>query len=293
MPEPRDAPWWEGLATVDALVRAGWAYRTVRRRIRVGTWQEPVRGVVCRTTGELTPRQWRISALLYAGNGSAISHASAVWLWGLGTAPDRTIVTAPHGRSIASTDEIWVRQSRRPFTPYRRDGISVTPPARSVLDAALDLRRLSDVDALFGRAVQRQLVDCADLDAELDGAPSAGSRLPRQALADLAAGSRSASEARFLRLVRRSGLPLPELNGPVETSLGTRYVDALWRGLGKGVEIDGRAYHLGPGQWQADLLRQNAIQATGIVLLRIAARRLWSEPATVIEEVRAFLTAAR
>ena len=44
-----------------------------------------------------------------------------------------------------------------------------------------------------------------------------------------------------------------------------------------------------PDRWQADLLRQNAIQSTGIVLLRIAARRLWTEPDAVISEIRAFL----
>ena len=82
---------------------------------------------------------------------------------------------------------------------------------------------------------------------------------------------------------------MPELNAPVETALGTRYVDALWRHLGKGVEIDGRVFHIGSASWEADLARQNAIQATGIVLLRITARRLWTEPDAVIAEIRAFL----
>lgn len=108
-------------------------------------------------------------------------------------------------------------------------------------------------------------------------------------MADLAAGSRAASESRLLQLIRRAGLPLPELNGPVSTSLGTRYVDALWRSLGKGVEVDGQAFHLDAASWRSDLLRQNAIQTTGIVLLRIAAHRLWTEPAAVVAEIAAFL----
>jgi len=84
-------------------------------------------------------------------------------------------------------------------------------------------------------------------------------------------------------------MPLPEMNAPVATRLGRRYVDALWRSLGKGVEVDGQAFHLDAAAWQADLVRQNAIQSEGIVLLRVAARRLWTEPDAVIEEIRAFL----
>ena len=74
---------------------------------------------------------------------------------------------------------------------------------------------------------------------------------------------------------------MPENNAPVETRDGPKVVDALWRALGKGVEIDGRGYHFDAPAWTADLPRQNAIQIAGIVLLRIAAQRLWTEAAGV------------
>jgi very-short-patch-repair endonuclease len=82
---------------------------------------------------------------------------------------------------------------------------------------------------------------------------------------------------------------MPEFNAAVSTALGTRYVDALWRELGKGVEVDGQAFHLDASAWRADLTRQNAVQTAGIVLLRIAARRLWTEPDAVLAEIAAFL----
>ena len=59
------------------------------------------------------------------------------------------------------------------------------------------------------------------------------------------------------------------------------------------MEVDGQTFHLGPHAWQADLRRQNAIQSTGIVLLRIPARRLWTEPDAVVAEIRAFLGPSR
>jgi very-short-patch-repair endonuclease len=227
---------------------------------------------------------------MYAGLGAVLSHATACDIWRLPVpTSERIVVTVPAGRHPRSTATVWVRQSERAARPRLVEGLPVTWPARSVVDAGLDLDRRQAVDALMGRSIQIGLVSLDDLAGELDRAPSGGSRVLRLALADVAQGSRAASEAQLLRLLRRSGLPMPELNAPVATALGTRFVDALWRGLGKGVEVDGQAYHLGPAEWRADLTRQNAIQTTGIVLLRIAARRLWTEPVAVIAEIRAFL----
>lgn len=233
--------------------------------------------------------QWLIVATLYAGEGSAISHSSAGALWGLCPAPSLVHVVVPHGRHVRSTSRIRVHQSRRPFDVRLVEAVLVTPPARTVMDIAQSLPNLDAVIALLGRAVQTQKVTVEALADELELAPSRGSLYPRRAMADLAAGSRAASESRLLRLLRSSGLPMPELNADVRTISGTFAVDALWRQLGKGVEIDGRAFHFDAGRWAADLSRQNAIQTAGIVLLRIPARRLWTDPAGVLADIRAFL----
>jgi hypothetical protein len=288
-----DSCWRDDVALVDDLVTSGAVYRTIRRRVRVGTWQEPLRGVVCRTTGVLSHRQWLHAALLYAGPSSAISHASAVALWGIPLTSDRIVVPCPHGQHPPSTAQVWVRQSTRAYQRLPLDGLRVTGASRSVLDAGLDLARLRDVDDLFGRALQRRLTTVDQLAEELLDAPSSGSRLPRLSIAALSEGSHAASEAQLVRLISRAGLPAPEMNGPVRTTNGIRYVDALWRALGKGVEVDGQAFHLSPEAWRADLARQNEIQSTGVVLLRIAARRLWTEPDAVVREIRWFLGLAR
>ncbi len=288
--EPECVPWNNDLAPQGQVLAAGVSYDTVRRRVRSGRWTEPLPRVICRTTGTLTTHQWRLAALIYAGPGAVLSHATACDIWRLPVpTSDRIVVTVPAGRHPRSTNTVWVRQTERGTRPRSVYGLPVTWPARSVVDAGLDLDRRGSVDALMGRSIQIGLVTLDDLADELEHAPSGGSRLLRLALADVAQGSHAASEAQLLRLLGRSGLPMPDMNAPVATPLGTRYVDALWRAQQKGVEIDGQSYHLGPAQWQADLQRQNAIQTTGIVLLRIPARRLWTEPDAVIAEIRAFL----
>jgi very-short-patch-repair endonuclease len=287
--DQKPPPWTDDLATVAAVVAAGTSYDTVRRRVRSKTWLEPLPGVLCRTTGTPTRRQWMRAALLWLGPSAALSHATAAELWRLPVRRERIVVTTSGTKHPPSRAQVWVRQSTRPFRATTVGGLAVTPAARSVIDACLDLRRLSEVDDLLGRSLQSELATVDDLGEELDRAPSAGSRLPRLAMAELAAGSHAASEAQLMRLIRRAGLPEPELNAAVATPSGTKYVDALWRAVRKGVEVDGQAYHLSPQHWRADLQRQNDIQGTGIILLRIAARRLWTEPDAVIREIRWFL----
>ena len=292
-PRPSNAAatdcWVVDLTDIGTLVTAGVNRQTIRRRIQRGAWQEPCPSVVCRTTGSLSAYQWLVAASTYGGPGAMISHASAGELWSFGPAPPRVHVTVPHGRHPRSTDEVAVHQSSRACRPELVEDVLVTPPARTAVDMALSLTTSAAVTALLGRALQRGRVSLDQLADELLLAPRRGSALATAAMADLAIGSRSAAEGQLLRLMRRAGLPLPEMNAPVATALGTRYVDALWRSLGKGVEVDGQAFHLDAAAWQADLVRQNAIQSTGIVLLRIAARRLWTEPDAVIAEIRAFL----
>lgn len=285
----RRDPWVLDLALIDDLCAYGAVRQTVRRRVRRNTWQEPLPGVVCRTTGALTTDQWRTAALMYGGPGAALSHQTAGEFWGYGRTVGRLHITVPHGRHRRSTLAVTVHQSRRVVEPRWVEAFQVTPPARTAVDICLGLRTRDAVVALLGRALQRGLVSLDQLGEEVDRAPRRGSRLARSVLAELAAGSRAASESRLLSLISRAGLPLPELNAAVRTALGIRYIDALWRHLGKGVEVDGQAFHLDPASWRADLVRQNAIQTTGIMLLRIAAARLWTEPEAVLAEVTAFL----
>lgn len=284
-------PWVRDLARIDELGPVGAPRRTARRRVAAKTWQQPLPGVVCRTTGALTREQWQIAALKYAGPGAVLSHASAGEFWGLGRWLGPVHVTVPHGHRVRSTPEVVIHQSRRPTEERVIDDVVLTAPARTAIDLALSLVRQADVDAVLGRAIQSGRVTAESLGDELDQAPRRGSRRARVALADAAAGFHAASEARLLRLVRRAGLPLPDLNAPVHTTLGTRYVDALWRALRKGVEVDGAGYHFTVGAWESDLRRQNALQTAGVVLLRIAARRLWTEPDAVVAEIAAFLAA--
>jgi hypothetical protein len=289
MPDASDVPWWDDIASTQALAAAGVHRPTVRRRVRSGRWQEPAPRVVCRTSGRLTPHQWLIVAVQYGGESAVLSHASAGAAWGLVPEPSRQHITVAHGHHVSPTTRIVVHQTVRDCRPRILDGLPFAPPARTVIDICAGLARIDDVHALMGRAIQKRLVTPEQLADELAGAPRRGSRLPGLALQEVAAGAHAASEAQFLTIVRRAGLPLPELNAAVETRDGTKYVDALWRHLRKGVELDGHRFHFDAGAWAADLARQNAIQATGVVLMRVASSRVWRDQRALLRELADFL----
>lgn len=85
--------------------------------------------------------------------------------------------------------------------------------------------------------------------------------------------------------MRAASLQEPELDAPADTAEGRRSVDALWRHLRAGVEVDGRACHLDAAAWARDLARQNAIRATGVAVIRFTVDRIRREPMAVRSEL--------
>jgi hypothetical protein len=289
MTSPPLSPWVSDLASVAALTASGLNRQTIRRRVLHGTWLEPLPGVIARVTGTLTSDQQLLAALTYGGPSAALSHATAGSFWSLAARPSRVHITVAHGHRVRSSPKVAVHQTSRTFVARHIDGMSISPPARTVIDMCLTSDNLDAVRNVMGRALQLERVTIAELEQELERVPRHGSLLPRRAFEEIGRNAHAASEARFVRLIAASGLPMPEMNAALVTRDGVKVIDALWRHLGKGVEIDGRAYHLGPSAWASDLARQNAVQLTGVVLLRIAADRLWSSPGGVVAELRAFL----
>lgn len=94
------------------------------------------------------------------------------------------------------------------------------------------------------------------------------------------------------RAVRQAELPEPQWNLPMETAYGAVLLDAFWATAVVAVEIDGARWHLDAAAWEGDQRRQNAIQASGVPVLRFTVHRLIHDLDGVIAEIRAVLTRA-
>jgi hypothetical protein len=247
----------------------------IRTAVRVGRWSEPLRGVVIGHAGPLTQHERWLAALAYAGPHAVLSHHSALRLWGaraqeLAVGPSvagvagnyvplpeggMVEVSVPHGTHMASHGFVVVHQTRRPLGRLEWRGVRLTGAPRSAVDVALTAERRGDVDHVVADVLQRGLATVGQLLEEAWYADRAVTPWLRAALADAARGMRSVGESDLRRVVVTAGLPEPEWGARIDTRAGAFFVDALWRSKRIAVEADGRAYHLSPADWEADLRR--------------------------------------
>lgn len=257
--------------------------------------------------GPLSRRQRWCVGLLHAGPSGCLSHRSALLVSGCRveelTAAPRVAgvrgryedphdgglveVSVPHGRHLRSSGFVVVHQSRRPLGPIVLNGLPITRAARAAVDVANTSDRRSDVDHVVSHVLQRGLASVEQLAEETRTLGRQATPWLRAAVEDACRGMRSVGESDLRRVVLMARLPEPEWNAEVITPLGRFFVDALWRDAGVAAEADGAAFHLSAEAWSEDLVRQNAIQSTGIVMLRFPVRRLRGAPLTCGQEIRA------
>ena len=284
----------------------------IRRAVASGRWQEPVPGVIVGHGGPLGQRQRWLVGLGHAGPDGCLSHRSALLVRGCRieelpaarrvagvrgryTDPPEgglVEVSVPHGRHLRSSGFVVVHQSRRHLDTVMMDGLPVVRAARAAVDVAVTAQRRSEVDHVISHVLQRGLATVEELAQETRALGRRSTAWLRAAVADAGRGMRSVGESDLRRVVVAACLPEPEWSAPVDTPLGTFFVDALWRRYGVAAEADGAAFHLSARDWSQDLVRQNAIQGTGLVLMRFPIRRLREAPGACGREIRAALGAS-
>jgi hypothetical protein len=94
---------------------------------------------------------------------------------------------------------------------------------------------------------------------------------------DADTATRSDLELRFLSLCRRSGLPLPIVNG----SVSELEVDCTWPDHRLAVELDGYETHRGRSSFESDRLRDMEVTRAGFQVIRVTDRMLKDRPEDV------------
>jgi hypothetical protein len=229
-----------------------------------------------------------MAAVLACGPDALLSHRDAGTLWNLLTITGSRIdVTAP--RSLDGRPGISLHRARRvhPADRAEVDGIPVTSVARTLLDlaAVVPSRRLERaVDA----AKRLQLFDLREIDRLLER--SRGRRGRRALIAAIGAYRpsgllRSELERLFLDAFRDAGLPQPSTN----LFVAGEEVDAVWPDSRLVVEFDSHEFHRTRAAFERDRIRDAQLQRAGYRVLRFTHRRLESEPAAIVDTVRALL----
>ncbi len=184
----------------------------------------------------------------------------------------------PTSRRVRQPGLIVHRSRRLVADLNRHQGIPVTTPVRTLVDLATRLRPWVLVAAV-NEADKLDLVSPDVLRDALDSRHRLPGVAPLRSLLDRAAFTLTDSqlERLFLPIARRAGLPPPLTQ---EHLHGFR-VDFHWPELALVVETDGLRYHRTPAQQGRDRLRDQALTAAGLTVLRFTHRQVRYEPASV------------
>jgi hypothetical protein len=271
--------------------------KALRYRTRPdGPWQIVLPGIYATCRGRLTEKQRAVAAFLYAGRGIAITGIAAMAWHGLRQQQGEVIdvlVPLHYKRGDAGFARL-LRTSIMPGVDFRDGAVSYVPADRAIADAVRRLSDMSEVRDLIASPVQRGKVGIWELARELDLGPTRGSARLRLALSEVADGVRSVAEADLRGLVKQFRLPDPVYNPKLFVAGEFLAMpDAWWPEFGVAAEVQSKAWHMSPADWQRTLDRQARMSAQGIVVLPFAPVRLRTARQQVAREIRSALANSR
>src|ERR1700733_13587605 len=146
-----------GVTGRSQALECGLSGSAIDHRVRQdGPWRRLLPGIYATTTGDVTPDQRAMAALLHAGPRSVITGATAVRRHHLrcaGLNEVDVLVPTDVRRQSASFVRV-IHTSRMPEKYYSTGQIRFAPPPRAVADAARGMAWLSEVRAVVAESVQ-------------------------------------------------------------------------------------------------------------------------------------------
>lgn len=270
--------WWQmGVAksTVNAWVKNGYLHRRLTGVYAVGHSAPSVEAELA-------------EALLYAGPGAMLSHATAAWWWGLIENPPSTVnVSTP--RRCRSERGLKIHQRRDCERAWHK-WMPVTSVAQTLLDYARTAS-LNMVRKALANAEYHKLLDVSEVQALLGrGRPgSARLRVALRRHQPRLAHTRSPIEVVFFEVCESFAIPLPEVN----VRLHGWTVDFFWRDEGVVVEIDPYGNHHTAAQVDRDRRKDLALRAVGLVVNRYSRDQVEQTADAVAADVIATLANRR
>lgn len=274
----------------------GLAAHIVRSQLRSCRWQELYRSVYATFSGPPPRMALLWGAVLRAGTGAALSHATAAEVDQLSDRPSDVIsssrrVSIPRESRNMREPRIVVHYSGRADAarhPAR------TPPRTRIEETTLDLAQTSrDVGEALSwviRACARRLTTTELLLSAIAVRPKLRWRSELvDALDDVGEGVHSKLEWRYVRGVERPhGLPPAKRQAPSKTVGRKRYFDNHYEHFHVVVEVDGQAAHPVETRW-SDIHRDNISATAGIITLRYSWADVTMYPCRGAAEIAAVL----
>jgi hypothetical protein len=299
-----------GVAARGQLGACGVSEAVMRYRSREGgPWQVLMPGVYLTRPGGLGEPQREMAALLYAGPHGVLTGRAALRRFGF-TGEVQSHHRAGKGEAATHMqnvdvlvparthrrDAAFVRLHRTTRLPERVgvDGeIRFALPPRAVADTVRGLG-VVEVRAVVAAAVQRNTCTIAQLAEELAAGSMRGSARFRRVLAEVGDGIRSVAEADLRDLITWARLPAPLYNPRL--FVGEEFLaipDCWWPDFGVAGEVDSRAWHFSPHDWEETMARHARMSAQGIVVLHFSPRQIKRNRSELAATIRHALAAGR
>ncbi len=246
-----------GCVTRAQCEKLGLSHKRTAWLVRNGHWLRPYRGVYVVHSGKPSWRERASAALLYAGQGAALSHGSAAFVRGLASEPPRIVeVSIPASRSVKPAPGVRiVRRVTMPPAFGRLRSLSLEQTTVDLIDRA---RTVDDAMGVITQAFRHNVARWELREIVRARPRLRHRRLVDDLIAEVEEGLESPLERRYHHDVERAhGLPRAALQ--VRTVLGgalTR-ADRLHTAFGVRVELDGELGHPG-GRTDKDVWRDNA-----------------------------------
>lgn len=276
-----------GLITREQLLKTGLSARSLGRRLASGRLMV-VHPCVYRVAGSPeSPEQEILAACLWTGG--VVSHRTAAHLWRLeGVEPGSLEITSLRRVRSSVVKAYRCRLPAEHVTKIGRIPVTTIPRTLFDLGAVADTATVEAAvtDALRrGRTTLARLRNCLD---EAGGKGRPGASAFRSILEALGGQPvESVLELKLLRLLRRHGLPEPVCQFDVRKGNAVvARVDVAYPELRLAIEADGFRFHAGPGSWERDLARRNALTALGWHVIHVTWPDLSERPRRVAEDVR-------
>ncbi|SEP92618.1 hypothetical protein SAMN05216188_101938 [Lentzea xinjiangensis] len=249
-----------------------------------GPWQRMHPGVVLLHNGPPTRDQQLTAALMRAGPGAVVTGAEACRRHGL-PARGREIHVLVPGSARGSGALVVERASPMPPSSDM-GGFPVVSAARAVVDACRQLRSADEATALVAAAIQKGR--CTPETLALEARTNRyGTKLVREVLRELGRAE-SVAERDARRLSRKIGLTTPHWNATIVDADGVVIgrPDAWFDDVGLAWEIDSRAFHYEPQDYERTLTRNSRYAAAGILVVQTLPTRLRDCPEAVARELK-------
>ena len=276
-----------GVITFKQLRACGLSRHQVEQRVMAAQLDRIWRGVYTFGHRELTREGHLIAAVFACGAGAVLSHRGASSHWELieSSVVDVTVASRG-GRTKRGGFRVHCVRRLDPRDVTEHAGIPITTVARTLVDLSQVVQdRL--VERAYEQAQIRRLLRPNALQDALERANGRKTRALRHVIAcerRITTVTRSELEERFLALIRRGGLPEPEVNARV----AGYEVDFLWRAQRRVIEVDGFAYHSTRQAATRDRRKDDDLEAAGYRVTRFTADQILRDPEdTVARAARA------